>query len=250
MRKLLKNWAWGLMAIVGWAINFIAYISPQDAVSNTSKWITSIGLNPPHWLQEKNTDHIVHYVSFFVVAIALAVFVWPIIQMAAEYWKNRLPKISSPFCERPKEYIKNATGYGPSPVNGVYELRKENYIQTNADFIPPVAFRVEAKTTAENLRIKYAETTLILNHEENTTILRIDGGPAAGMHEHGTGEIPPDKWVRVDMVFNPDSLAVYVEGKRRCIRKRDFSKQDGSLSVSQRGLSVVSVRSMLVGKPR
>jgi hypothetical protein len=237
------------MAVVGWIINFIAYISPTDLVSNTSKWVKSEGFNPPQWLQEKNTDRIVHYISFVVIAVALIVFLWPMVQLIIERWKNRLPPIPSQFIGKAKEYIKKTSGYYPAPVSGVYELRKENSIHTNEDFSPPITFRVIAKTSAENIRVKYAETEVVFNWETNTTHLRVDGGPAGGQHQEGTGEIPPNQWVRIDMVFKPNSMEVFAEGTRRCARNADFSKQLGPIKISQRGLSVISVQSILVERP-
>jgi len=236
------------MAIVGWIINIMAYTSPQDAISNISKWIKARGFTPPVWLQEKNTDTIVHYASFFVVSISLFVFIWPVIQCINEWRKNRLSPIPSPFLGKPKEYIRNSSGYCPAPVDGVYELRKENSIHTNEDFSPPLTFRVFAKTSAENIRVKYADTEIVFNWENNTTHLRVDGGPCNGQHQEGTGELPPNQWVRIDMIFKSNSMEVFAEGTRRCERRADFSRQCGPIKISQRGLSVISVRSILVEK--
>src|ERR1700677_2798395 len=73
---------------------------------------------------------------------------------------------------------------GPTVLKGSARL------STPQSFRPPVEITVLAKTDSTNLRLAYAADQVIFNWELNQAQLRIDGGPADGLHKYGVGHIP------------------------------------------------------------
>src|ERR1035438_8925428 len=70
-------------------------------------------------------------------------------------------------------------------------------LSTTNTFRPPVEITIVAKTDSTNLRIAYAADQVIFNWEGDPTQLRVDGGPADGLHEAGSGGIPRGKFVTI-----------------------------------------------------
>ncbi len=68
-----------VVALMGIFANIVIQISPEDAVSNTSKWIHALGINPPIWMQSQNTDHIVRWAALGLIALGGISFLFTVI---------------------------------------------------------------------------------------------------------------------------------------------------------------------------
>lgn len=64
--------------VLGLFVNLIIQVAPEDAVSNTYKWIKSFGFNPPKWLEPSNTDKIMRFIawSFIIGGIIWCAASW------------------------------------------------------------------------------------------------------------------------------------------------------------------------------
>lgn len=115
----------------------------------------------------------------------------------------------------------------------VFELTKPTVLKGDArlttpqSFRPPVEITVVAKTDSTNLRLAYAADQIIFNWEGNPSQLRIDGGPANGLHQMGKGRIPKGKYVTVKWVVTTTHQAIYVDGRLRFEHAGDYSRLTG-----------------------
>ncbi|MGA2231930.1 MAG: NPCBM/NEW2 domain-containing protein, partial [Tepidisphaeraceae bacterium] len=155
------------------------------------------------------------------------------------------------FKDTPRELIHSMKGTYASFDGGVYVIRQDGQrISTTESYKPPVAFRLVAQTDSTNIRMAYAADQIIFNWEDGPDELRIDGGPANGRHQAHAGNVPINKWVTIDEVVYPDSMAIFVDGKQRYFTTANFSKVNDPFSIFQGASSVVKVRSLLVGQPK
>src|SRR5215469_12474481 len=69
-------------------------------------------------------------------------------------------------------------------------LKGNERLSTPQSYRPPVEITVVAKTDSTNLRLGYAADQIIFNWEMDRSQLRVDGGPANGLHKDGAGRIP------------------------------------------------------------
>ena len=76
--------------------------------------------------------------------------------------------------------------------------------------------------------------------------LRVDGGPADGLHQAGAGYITPNRYVTIRRVVTPTSQAIYVDGKQRFAHAGDYSKINRAVSVFASNGSIVTVKSVRV----
>src|SRR5437899_3087796 len=74
-------------------------------------------------------------------------------------------------------------------------LKGSDRMSTPVSYRPPVEITIVAKTDKTNLRMAYAADQVIFNWELDPAQLRIDGGPADGLHRPGYGRIPIKKYV-------------------------------------------------------
>lgn len=111
------------------------------------------------------------------------------------------------------------------------KLKKNESATTKATFKPPVEIIIEAKTDSHDLRISYAATSVIFNWENNRSELRVDGGPANGIHKPGAGIIPSNRYVTIRWVVTPKGQTIYVDGQLRYEHAGDYSKIDNAISV-------------------
>lgn len=141
------------------------------------------------------------------------------------------------FVERIGEIVPARSGL---PVR----LRGDESVSTRESFKPPVEIRIEAKTDSTNLRLSYAADQLIFNWERAKHELRVDGGPASGMHKMGAGLIPANKYVTIRWVVTPDKQMVYVDDKLRFEHEGDYSKINKPVGVYSAHGSTVMVKSI------
>jgi len=133
-----------------------------------------------------------------------------------------------------------------------YEITKPTVLTGSARFAtrqsyrPPVEIKVVAKTDSTNLRLAYAADQIIFNWEDNPTQLRVDGGPANGLHKDGAGQIPTGKYVTVKWVVTATNQAIYVNGALRYEHAGDYSQINRPVSVFPASGSTVTVRSVTV----
>ena len=78
MRKAIAITIGGVIFVMGILCNIVMQVAPEDAVSNTAKWIRATGFNAPSWLQSRNTDHIVHWVGILLMIFSGLWVVWSI----------------------------------------------------------------------------------------------------------------------------------------------------------------------------
>ncbi len=119
-------------------------------------------------------------------------------------------------------------------------------LTTPQSFRPPVEITVVAKTDSTNLRLAYAADQIIFNWEVDQTQLRVDGGPANGLHKDGAGSIPKKKYVSVKWVVTTTHQTIYVDGQLRYEHEGDYSQINRPVSIFPANGSTVSVKSITV----
>lgn len=119
-------------------------------------------------------------------------------------------------------------------------------LDTPQSFKPPVEITVVAKTDSTNLRLAYAADQIIFNWEGNKNQLRVDGGPANGLHKAEAGHIPVGKYVTVRWVVTTTRQGIYVDGKLRFEHDGDYSQINRPVSVFAANGSTVTVKSVKV----
>jgi len=134
--------------------------------------------------------------------------------------------------------------YGAS--NKVTVLKRDEHFNTPQAYRPPVEITVVAKTDSTNLRLGYAADQIIFNWEINPSQLRVDGGPANGLHKDGAGRIPMNKYVSVRWVVTTTHQSIYVDGKLRYRHDGDYSQIDRPVTVFPANGSTVTIKSVTV----
>ena len=119
-------------------------------------------------------------------------------------------------------------------------------LSTPQSFRPPVEITVVAKTDSTNLRLAYAADQIIFNWELNQSQLRVDGGPANGLHKDGAGRIPKGKYVTVKWVVTTTRQDIYVDDRLRYEHEGDYSQINRPVTVFPANGSTVSVKSIKV----
>jgi hypothetical protein len=125
-------------------------------------------------------------------------------------------------------------------------LKGVDRLTTRQAYRPPVAITVIAKTDSTNLRLAYAADQIIFNWEMNQWQLRVDGGPANGLHKDGAGHIPKGKYVTIKWIVTTTHQAIYVDGQLRYEHAGDYSQIDRQVAVFPANGSVVTVKSLQV----
>ncbi len=125
-------------------------------------------------------------------------------------------------------------------------LKSEARLDTPETYRPPVEITVVAKTDSNNLRLAYAADQIIFNWELDESQLRVDGGPANGLHKAGAGRIPAGQYVTIRWVVTPTRQAISVDGELRFEHQGDYSQINRSVSVFPAQGSTVTVRSIHV----
>jgi hypothetical protein len=124
-------------------------------------------------------------------------------------------------------------------------LAGNDRLSTPGSFRPPVEITIVAKTESTNLRMAYAADQVIFNWETNPAELRVDGGPANGIHKPDAGEIPKDKYIMIQWVVTAKKQSIYVDKALRYEHEGDYSQIDRPVSVFAAG-SKVTVKSITV----
>jgi hypothetical protein len=130
--------------------------------------------------------------------------------------------------------------------NKVTVLRGDEHFNTRQAYRAPVEITVVAKTDSTNLRLAYAADQIIFNWELNPYQLRVDGGPANGLHKDGAGHIPKNKYVTVKWVVTTTHQSIYVNGQLRYRHDGDYSQIDRPVSVFPANGSTVTIKSVTV----
>ncbi len=125
-------------------------------------------------------------------------------------------------------------------------LQGDDRLSTPKSFRPPVAISIVAKTDSHNLRLSYAADQVVFNWEVNPAQLRVDGGPADGLHKDGAGAIPAGKFVTIRWVVTPRHQAIYVDNELRFEHSGDYSGINHCISVFPAAGSIVTVKSINV----
>ncbi len=125
-------------------------------------------------------------------------------------------------------------------------LKGDARLDTLKSYQPPVEITVVAKTDSTNLRLAYAADQIIFNWEMDPSQLRVDGGPADGLHKPGAGRIPRGKYVTVRWVVTTTHQGIYVDGRLRFEHDGDYSQINRPISVFPANGSTVTVKSITV----
>lgn len=124
------------------------------------------------------------------------------------------------------------------------KLKQSETATTKATFKPPVEILIEAKTDSTNLRMSYAADQVIFNWEKTRSELRVDGGPAAGIHKPGAGLIPPNKYVTIRWAVTPKGQKIYVDDQLRYEHAGDYSRINSPVSIFPSHGSEVTIKSI------
>jgi len=125
-------------------------------------------------------------------------------------------------------------------------LKSGQRFDTAVTFRPPVEITIVAKTDSTNLRIGYAADQVIFNWELDRNQLRVDGGPANGLHKPGAGGIPPGEFVQIRWLVTTNHQAIYVNNDLRFEHSGDYSGINKSVSVFPASGSTVTIKSLTV----
>jgi hypothetical protein len=125
-------------------------------------------------------------------------------------------------------------------------LRGNERLSTPQSYRPPVEITVVAKTDSTNLRLGYAADQIIFNWEMDRSQLRVDGGPADGLHQSGAGRIQKGKYVTVRWVVTTKHQAIFVDDHLRFEHDGDYSQINRPVTVFPANGSTVSVKSIKV----
>ncbi|HXB61111.1 MAG TPA: hypothetical protein VNU95_16180 [Candidatus Acidoferrales bacterium] len=125
-------------------------------------------------------------------------------------------------------------------------LTGDQHFNSRQAYRPPIEITVVAKTDSTNLRLGYAADQIIFNWEMNPLQLRVDGGPANGLHKDGAGNIPAGKYVTIKWVVTTTHQSIYVNGQLRYRHDGDYSQIVRQVSVFPANGSTVTVRSLTV----
>jgi len=131
-------------------------------------------------------------------------------------------------------------------TNGEDIVLKNDRFDTPRTFCPPVEITIVAKTDSTDLRIGYAADQVIFNWELDRNQLRVDGGPANGLHRLGAGGISVGKFATIRWLVLTNHQAIYVNGDLRFEHWGDYSSIDKCISVFSAGGSTVTVKSIIV----
>jgi hypothetical protein len=125
-------------------------------------------------------------------------------------------------------------------------LNGEHHFYTRQAYCPPIEITVVAKTDSTNLRLGYAADQIIFNWELNQNQLRVDGGPANGLHKDGAGRIPKNKYVTIRWVVTTSHQSIYVDGQLRYRHDGDYSQINRRVSVFPANGSTVTIKSVTI----
>lgn len=131
-------------------------------------------------------------------------------------------------------------------TNGEDIVLKNDRFDTPRTFCPPVEITIVAKTDSTNLRIGYAADQVIFNWELDRNQLRVDGGPANGLHRLGAGGISAGQFVTIRWLVLTNRQAIYVNGDLRFQHSGDYSSINKCISVFSAAGSTVTVKSIVV----
>jgi hypothetical protein len=116
--------------------------------------------------------------------------------------------------------------------DGTVLITRSGRIATASSFQPTVTFRIIVMTDDKDIRIGYGARQIIFNWEMQHDELRVDGGPPAGKHKPGAGQLPANQWVGIELITKPDELTIYVDGVLRYRVNADFSKVNEPLKLT------------------
>ena len=120
---------------------------------------------------------------------------------------------------------------------------------TKAEYAPPFALRVKAKTDARNLRLYYTNGVVIFNWEGNENELRLHDpvtGGGFGIGVPGQGKIEPDKYHDIVWEVYPDGMRVLVNGKERARLVGNYEKLKAPVGIGPAFGSVITMESFKV----
>ena len=125
-------------------------------------------------------------------------------------------------------------------------LRGSDRFDTSRKYRPPVEITLAAKTDSTNLRLAYAADQIIFNWEQDRSQLRVNGGPAAGIHRADAGLIPVGEYVNIKWIVTEQYQEIFVNGESRYRHEGDYSQIYRPVSVFPAHGSTVSLKELQV----
>lgn len=125
-------------------------------------------------------------------------------------------------------------------------LKGDEHLDTPLSYRPPVEITIVAKTDSTDLRMAYAADQVIFNWEIDRWQLRVDGGPANGLHKKGAGHIQKNKYVTIKWIVTTTRQEIFVDGQKRYEHEGDYSQINRPVTVFPAVGSTVTVKSVTV----
>jgi hypothetical protein len=125
-------------------------------------------------------------------------------------------------------------------------LKGSDRFDTERKYRPPVEITLVAKTDSTNLRLAYAANQVIFNWEQDQSQLRVNGGPADGLHKAGVGLIPAGEYVNIKWIVTEQFQEIYVNGESRYRHEGDYSQINRFVSVFPALGSTVTLKAIQV----
>jgi len=143
-------------------------------------------------------------------------------------------------------FVAGISWFAVAKLTKVTVLKGDDHLYSQQSYRPPVEITVVAKTDSTNLRLGYAADQIIFNWELDQNQLRVDGGPANGLHKMGAGRIPKNKYVTVKWIVTTTHQSIYVDGQLRYRHDGDYSQIVRRVCIFPANGSTVTVKSMTV----
>jgi clan AA aspartic protease (TIGR02281 family) len=155
----------------------------------------------------------------------------------------------------------------PEPADGFVEVLPQMHgAGTNVDGIvsyvhgtellekryhPPVEFRVVAQGGSDDIRFAYGQMVAIFNWKDDPTLLRFEHAPPGIDSKKGAGLIDPGKWTTFDLIYEPHSMTIRVDGQERFHADAEIDDSDPVFKIMRSARdSLLQIKSVQVGKPR
>mgnify|MGYP001575281942 FL=1 len=98
----------------GLVVNVCVQVSPEDAVSNVSRWIKAVGFfRPPHWLVSENADKIVHWAAVVLMISGPSWVGW-------QYWHSKMEVV--PDFKKIRWWINNEVLFDGKNMHGPMQM--------------------------------------------------------------------------------------------------------------------------------
>ena len=115
---------------------------------------------------------------------------------------------------------------------------------------PRVEFRVVAQGGSDDIRFAYGQMVAIFNWADDPTLLRFEHAPPGIDSKKGAGLIEPGKWTTFDLIYEPHSMTIRVDGQERFHADAEIDDSDPVFKIMRSARdSLLQIKSVQIGKP-